>query len=534
MFKDISIKKFIKSVIVLMVFSCVVFSWLLNDAFGEMRAVNKKMEQQQRLVFKLKDARFQVNQIQQFLTDASATHDKEGISEAGNRLNKAGEDLQIAETISPGLTNRIENLERNIHAVHDEGVRMANAYIVDGIDAGNVIMKSFDSKNLEMTEILEQLMNEVTGELASDMVKSSETLQSKQKFLMLFLVFLSLTLILALVLIFNKVMTPVIFLKKSLVDVKQGGGDLRNRIEHCSEDEIGEVVDLFNQFINMIQSSMKEVVSESSKINDVTHRLKEIVDRTSNDIIKQEAMIEQVAAVTEQLSSTVGEVTGNTDNAAGKAQVSSHNATEGKMIISDTVDAMRNLYIGIENASTVISNVESDCNNVSRVLDVIKGIADQTNLLALNAAIEAARAGEQGRGFAVVADEVRTLASKTQESTLEIQAMIERLQNGSKQAVNAMSESHDTARATVDIIERAGGMLDNIVSMASDISATTKMISYAMKEQQSVVNHINSSISTISGIKNASLQDVKNTVDQTNILDSAAKKLNNAVNKFRV
>lgn len=534
MFKDVSIKRFIQVVSAFMVVFCGVFSWLLNDAFEEIRSVNHKMELQQRIVFRLKDVRFQAVQVQQFLTDASATHNEDGIIEARNRLGKAGEALNDVATMDSGLAEKSEELSLRITEMHDEGVAMANAYIKDGIEAGNTIMQLFDKKNIDMTTALDRLMDDVSTELAVDMLKSADTLKSKQGILIVFAVLLSLSEVLSLVLIFSKVMTPINFLKKSLGDVKQGSGDLRSRIEHVSSDEIGEVVDLFNQFVSVIQVSMRDVVVEANRIGDVTKSLKAIVERSSNDIVKQESMIDQVAVVTEQLSATVGDVTNNTDSAAEKAQKSAHNAAEGKAIIERAVDAIRELYTGIESASGVIEKVESDCNNVSRVLDVIKGIADQTNLLALNAAIEAARAGEQGRGFAVVADEVRTLASKTQDSTLEIQAMIERLQNGSKLAVNAMTDSHDTARATVEIIEKAGDMLDGIVSMAADISSTTKTISNAMKEQQGVVHHINSSIETISTIKDASIQDVRQTVNEAVALEGSVGKLNSAVKKFKV
>jgi methyl-accepting chemotaxis protein len=182
----------------------------------------------------------------------------------------------------------------------------------------------------------------------------------------------------------------------------------------------------------------------------------------------------------------------------------------------------------------VIATVENDCKNVSSVLDVIQSIADQTNLLALNAAIEAARAGEQGRGFAVVADEVRTLASRTQGSTQEIQTMIERLQIGSREAVKAMGDSQSQAKEMVEVIESAGSVLGSIVNMTGEISQMNSLISAAVTEQKNVVQHINQNIVSINDVTSANVEDTEQTANEAQHLQQIAANLQNSIGHFKV
>jgi methyl-accepting chemotaxis protein len=335
-------------------------------------------------------------------------------------------------------------------------------------------------------------------------------------------------------LVYLKVEPPLQLLKQSLIKINQGDGDLRARLPDEGENEIGEIVQLFNQFLAVLQGLMRNIAYETQQLVASSERLSMMSLRAKDDMRKQQLSTDQVATTVNNLSSTVSEVANNTNRAADTAGKSQAAARSGKDVISNTVLSIRSLSDGIDQASSVIATVENDCKNVSSVLDVIQSIADQTNLLALNAAIEAARAGEQGRGFAVVADEVRTLASRTQGSTQEIQTMIERLQIGSREAVKAMGDSQTQAKDMVEVIESAGSVLGSIVNMTGEISQMNSLISAAVTEQKSVVQHINQNIVSINDVTSANVEDTEQTANEAQHLQQIAANLQKSIGHFKV
>ena len=207
----------------------------------------------------------------------------------------------------------------------------------------------------------------------------------------------------------------------------------------------------------------------------------------------------------QEMSTTVMEVSRNAQGAEESAREAEQEALAGNQVVSSTIEAINGLSKDVDMAAKVIHKLETESENIGAVLDVIKSIAEQTNLLALNAAIEAARAGEQGRGFAVVADEVRTLASRTQESTQEIQTTIERLQTGAAEAVTVMDKSKHTAESSVDHAEKAGVSLNTIISAVGAITQVNSVIATAAEEQNAVAVEINNNVDNINHISEQSL-----------------------------
>jgi methyl-accepting chemotaxis protein len=249
---------------------------------------------------------------------------------------------------------------------------------------------------------------------------------------------------------------------------------------------------------------------------------------------QQHSATDQVATAITEMSATVQEVARNASDAADAATEADRNVLQGQEVVQKTIGAITDLAQDVDNAAHVIRDLSTNSDNIGKVLDVIKGIAEQTNLLALNAAIEAARAGEQGRGFAVVADEVRTLASRTQESTQEIQEMIEKLQDGAGNAVKVMETGCDKAQTTVTLAEDAGAALKAITTSVNDISQMNVQIATAAEEQNAVTEDINRNVVDISSVSDSTAEASNQIETATSSLAVLAAELQQQVDQFRI
>lgn len=319
-----------------------------------------------------------------------------------------------------------------------------------------------------------------------------------------------------------------------LKEIAQGDGDLTTRLPVKTSDEVGKLAENFNQFIENIQSLIAQVIVATTRLQGSSESMAEVTSQTRSGVNDQRTETEQVALAIEQMSATVQEVAKNAERASNSAASADKEATIGNKVVSETIVAINSLAEEVESSAGVIESVKTNSQNIGSVLDVIKGIAEQTNLLALNAAIEAARAGEQGRGFAVVADEVRTLAKRTQESTAEIENLVEALQSSADQAVNVMTQSRDLAQSTVGQAHNAGESLSAITTAVATISSMNTQIASAALQQGTVADEINRSISNISNISERTAQSANQAALSTTDLSKLGQELQTLMSRFKV
>ncbi len=285
-------------------------------------------------------------------------------------------------------------------------------------------------------------------------------------------------------------------------EVASGEGDLTKRLQVEGNDEVSVLAREFNVFVEKLHALLLRVAETIDGLSAAAGEVSAVMTATGSSVQRQHSETDQVATAVTEMSSTAQSVAEAASNAANAAHDAHDLAGDSRKVVTQNRDIIARLNQSMEQATDTIQRVETDSRNIGAILDTIRGIAGQTNLLALNAAIEAARAGEQGRGFAVVADEVRTLARRSEEATGEIEGMINTLQEGAHQAVEAMRKGHEQAVASVDSTEQTGRSLEAIGTAINTINDMNTHIASAAEEQAAVVEDINRNVVNISAIGN--------------------------------
>ncbi|MFA0428184.1 methyl-accepting chemotaxis protein [Vibrio sp. 10N.222.51.C5] len=330
------------------------------------------------------------------------------------------------------------------------------------------------------------------------------------------------------------IVKPIRQVVERLNDIASGEGDLTQRLEVKSQDEIGQLSKGFNLFLDKLQHTIKEVIHTTEQVANTTSQAKASASSTRESSESQFKEVDLVATAAEEMTQTAGLVVQNAEVAVDAACEANRSAQQGQQVIELSAGEMRKLVERMSSAVPIVEELAKNNGNITEILSVIEGISEQTNLLALNAAIEAARAGEQGRGFAVVADEVRNLASRTQSSVGEIRAVIDKVHAGTQDVVEAIQEGNILANDTALHVQKAVEDLGSIFTSIEAISDMNSQIVRAAEEQQSVSGEVNQSVANIRDLSAKILEQAAASEQVGNEIDQLSQQQQKLVNQFKV
>lgn len=345
----------------------------------------------------------------------------------------------------------------------------------------------------------------------------------------------SVPLLLALYFLIQRLVTaPIREMTSGLEEIAAGEGDLTRRLPERGRDEIGRAANAYNRSMELFHGLISRVVNSAEQLNRAADRVSRVTDRTSDRVEEQRNQIQQLATAMNEMTATAQEVARNAQRAADAAQSGQQAGAQGAEVVEETVAGIHRLAEEVSRAAGAMKQLASDSEQIGTVIDLIREIAEQTNLLALNAAIEAARAGTEGRGFSVVADEVRQLAGRTHRSTEQVQEIIEGLQRETTNAQTAMEQGHAVSEEAVDQASRTRKALEEIDAAIQTINDVNTEIASAAEEQSHVAEEINRNITSINDLSESTAQEGQEMRTARDELEALARELRDQVAKFKV
>ncbi len=378
------------------------------------------------------------------------------------------------------------------------------------------------------------LVNAIEQDMANDELKAQARHSSAYSLMLVITLIGLIAGIVIAIFISSRITGALNRLSHRMNDIADGEGDLTVTVDDSSKDETGDVARAFNKFVAKIRTTITSVASETTQVASTSEELSIVSNTTSAAVKKLHDETQQVATAMTQMNATIQDVANSAENAASSASDSNNNAQAGESMVNETVHAVDNLTKEINQSASAIEKLQADSENISTILDVIKGVSEQTNLLALNAAIEAARAGEQGRGFAVVADEVRTLAQRTKESAANIEQMIDKFQSGILTAIEVMTKSQQQTDLVVEKVSKTGETLRTINDYSSAINDMNAQIASAAEQQAVVADEISRNVVNIKQVTEQSSAATEQTSTASNEMAILGNNLLKLVQQFKV
>ncbi len=439
-----------------------------------------------------KSAAVDIVKVSELLNSAVTTGDEESIAAADDLAKEISQTINKIGILSSDYKSAQIKITKEFEDYFQQARVLSVGMVEGNIDFDKVpeMGKSMNDAFEKVKGSVESFNGEQVSKFENDIVNAVDNAETITSIGFIMCIITIALLFGTAVPIISGIKNSILDVVSSLKDISEGDGDLTVRLTSNSQDEIGDLVGSFNLFIEKLQSTITKVVNIALPLSDMANSVSQNAEKTNAITMSQQEEAQSTKLAVDNLNHNVQSVAENAALAAEAAVQTSKVSVQGEAVVKETVETIHQLARTVEESAEVIDHLDNDANQIGVILDVIKGIAEQTNLLALNAAIEAARAGEQGRGFAVVADEVRTLASRTQDSTIEIQSTIEKLQVAARKAVSAMSNGRELADSSVTQVSKAGDSLIEITSSVEKINTMTGDIAHSTESQSEAASQI--------------------------------------------
>ncbi|MGI2191648.1 MULTISPECIES: methyl-accepting chemotaxis protein [Shewanella] len=536
-FNNISI---FKKVIAIFILAVIIFALNLSISvisINKNRTTLNYMEQQvyQRVELANQNVFF-IQRLDELYTQSVSFADEDLLTSAGTMYESLRKNLQQLDNVDPSQANQLNNLSAKLTRYNDMTIKLAK-----GMLAGTIDMANIGQISQEKSQAYEAVLNEIQNYKQEKVLEFKQSIKeagdrSEQSLWLTLSIGIALLIVMFIVTIAiaRAISSSARNVAQSLSELADGKGDLSHKLNVSGSDELGQVSSNFNRFLGLLGDSIRRVVNVTDPLLASSHSLKQRMEDATHATQRQSHDASAVQVSMEDMRHSVIEISQNARQAASAAQIAEKEAMQGMTVVQRTIDISQELNTGIQAASNSINELARDTENVTSILNVITSIAEQTNLLALNAAIEAARAGEQGRGFAVVADEVRALASKTADATTEIRHVLQNLKTAAISSVSTMNVAMSKSSENETNAQNTGSALKSIQQQIVSINSMNTHIASATEEQASVASQVVDNVVNMNASFEQTLQILSQVRNVSEGLVDFADELKNATSQFKL